>query len=108
MYICIKFHGGYKLLEVIDVIAVPFMTLIHTKRILVIFVFEQSDSARLPGHLDTFKTHEMELNIDTPALTPGALWFVTFSVGNAAFSVTSRDQSVARSPILEIFSSCES
>lgn len=54
------------------------------------FLFLNSlNSARLPGHLDTFKTHEMELNIDTLThrrLTPGALWFVTFScVQIAAF-----------------------
>lgn len=54
------------------------------------FLFLNSlNYARLPGHLDTFKTHEMELNIDTLThrrLTPGALWFVTFScVQIAAF-----------------------
>lgn len=73
------------------------------------FLFLNSlNSARLPGHLDTFKTHEMELNIDTLThrrLTPGALWFVTFScVQIAAFCPWQVVvKSVVRSPTFWIF-----
>ena len=70
-------------------------TLIHTKIILVIFVSEQSDSARLLGHFRYIQ--DTSDGVDTSTKTalgpPVTLWFVTFSVANrSVLPVTSRRQ----------------